>query len=159
MKTETTIFIAIICSVVFCAWTSNRKNDIKKAGWLIGTWENKTPKGSIYETWNKTSDIEFAGKSYIVKEKDTIVFENIQLIQEQDGLFYIPTVKNQNNGLPVRFTTNTISETQLVFENPQHDFPQIISYTQINSDSLVAEISGTKNGKERRDVFSMKRVK
>jgi len=159
MKTETTIFIAIICSVVFCAWTSNRKNDIKKAGWLIGTWENKTPKGSIYETWNKTSDIEFAGKSYIVKEKDTIVFENIQLIQEQDGLFYSPTVKNQNNGLPVRFTTNTISETQLVFENPHHDFPQIISYTQINSDSLVAEISGTKNGKERRDVFSMKRVK
>lgn len=75
-----------------------------------------------------------------------VVFENIRLVQEHDDLFYIPTVKNQNDGLRVRFSTKTISETQLVFENPQHDFPQIISYTTITADFLVAEISGTKNG-------------
>lgn len=159
MKTGTKLFIAFIGFILLCAWTTNQINDIKKAEWLIGTWENKTPKGSVYETWNKISDTEFAGKSYIVKEKDTIVFENIRLVQEQDGLFYIPIVKNQNGGLPVRFATKTISETQLVFENPQHDFPQIISYTKITSDSLIAEISGTKNGQERRQIFSMKRVK
>jgi len=61
--------------------------------------------------------------------------------------------------LPVRFATKTISETQLVFENPQHDFPQTISYTKITADSLVAEISGTKNGHERKQIFPMKRVK
>jgi len=38
-----------------------------------------------------------------------------KLVQEQTGLFYIPTVKNQNEGLPVRFAAKTISETQLVF--------------------------------------------
>lgn len=159
MKTGIKFFIAIVGFIALCAWTTNPINDIKKAEWLIGTWENKTPKGSVYETWNKTNETEFAGKSYIVKEKDTIVFENIRLVQEQDGLFYIPIVKNQNDGLPIRFATKTISETQLVFENPQHDFPQIISYTKITSDSLVAEISGTKNGQERRQMFSMKQVK
>lgn len=159
MKTGTKFFIAFVGLIVFCAWTTKQINDIKNAEWLIGTWENKTPKGSVYETWNKTNETEFAGKSYIVKEKDTIVFENIRLVQEQDVLYYIPTVKNQNEGLPVRFATKTISETQLVFENPKHDFPQIISYTKITSDSLVAEISGTKNGQERRQMFSMKRVK
>ncbi|WP_447951723.1 DUF6265 family protein [Chryseobacterium koreense] len=123
------------------------------------TWENKTSKGSIYETWNKTSDNELSGKSYIVKEKDTIIFENIRLVQEQNRLFYIPTVKNQNGGLPVRFAAKTISETQLVFENPQHDFPQIISYTKISADSLVAEISGVRNGQERKQTFQMKRMK
>lgn len=159
MKTGTKILIAIVCFIVLSAWTMKLTNDITKAKWLIGTWENKTPKGSIYETWSKISNNEFSGKSYIVKEKDTIVFENIRLVQEQGGLFYIPTVKNQNDGLPVRFALKTISETQLVFENPQHDFPQIISYTKIISDSLVAEISGTKNGQERKQAFSMKRVK
>ena len=74
-------------------------------------------------------------------------------------MFYIPTVKNQNAGLPVSFATKNISQTQLVFENQQHDFPQIISYTKINTDSLLAEIKGTKNGKERKEIVSMKRIK
>lgn len=158
MKTGRNVLIAIMGLAVLFAWTTRQTNDLTKAEWLIGTWENKTPKGSLYETWSKINDHEFSGKSYMVKDKDTLVFEHIRLVQEEDGLFYIPTVKNQNDGLPVRFTSKTISETQLVFENPQHDFPQIISYTKINADSLVAEISGTKNGQARKQLFSMKRV-
>lgn len=158
MKTGIKILTAIVVLAVPGAWTIKQINDITKAEWLTGTWENKTARGSIYETWNKTSETELAGKSYIIKEKDTVVFENIRLVQEKDGLFYIPAVKNQNDGLPVRFANKTISETQLVFENPQHDFPQVISYTKITPDSLVAEISGTKNGRERRQLFPMKRV-
>jgi len=159
MKTGNKPFIVIVSVIIFCAWTTKQINNIKKAEWLIGNWENKTPKGNIYETWSKASDNELTGKSYIVKEKDSIIFEKIRLVQEQYGLFYIPTVKNQNDNLPVRFAFKTISETQLIFENIQHDFPQIISYTKISADSLVAEISGTKNGQERKQTFPMKRVK
>lgn len=159
MKTGTKYSIAVFSFVAICAWTTKEPNDIKKAEWLIGTWENKTQRGSIYETWSKTNDNEFSGKSYIVKEQVTIVFENIRLVQEQDGLFYIPTVNNQNDALPIRFATRTISETKLIFENSKHDFPQIISYAKINTDSLVAEISGIKNGQERKQTFPMKRVK
>jgi hypothetical protein len=158
MKTGTKFFIGVVGLIILCAWSTKQINDIKKAEWLIGTWENKTPEGSIYETWKKINDNGFSGKSYIVKEKDTIVFENIRLVQQQDGLFYIPTVKNQNDGLPVRFAIKTISEAQLIFENPQHNFPKVISYTKITADSLVAEISGTKNGQERKQTFPMKRV-
>ena len=152
-------FITIVGLIILCALTRKQTYDIKKAEWLIGTWENKSLKGSIYETWSKTNDNELSGKSYILKEKDTIVFESIRLVQEPDSLFYIPIVKNQNKGLPVRFSAKTISETQLIFENPQHDFPQIISYTKINTDSLTAEISGTKNGQNRKQTFPMKQVK
>jgi hypothetical protein len=150
---------AIIGVIIFCSWTPQQKNEIKKAGWLIGTWENKTQRGSMYETWAKISDDELSGKSYMLKEKDSIVFETVRLVQEQNSLFYIPIVKDQNDGLPVRYGAKTVSDTELVFENLQHDFPQTISYTKINPDSLVAEISGTKNGKNRKQVFPMKRVK
>jgi Domain of unknown function (DUF6265) len=157
MKTK--IFFAIVLLFIVGAWTTTPANEIKKAKWLVGTWENKTSRGSIYENWSKTNQIELAGKSYMIKQKDTIVFENIRLLQDKDGLFYIPVVKNQNGGLPVKFAATTISKEKIVFENAQHDFPQIISYTKINKDSLVAEIAGTKNGKERKQVFPMKRVK
>lgn len=153
------IVLAIMSVIVFCSFILQQKNEIQKAEWLIGTWENKTQRGSIFETWTKISEVELSGKSYILKEKDTIVFETIRLLQEQENLFYIPKVKNQNGDLPVRFSMKTISDTKLVFENQQHDFPQIISYTKINADSLIAEISGTKNGKERKQTLPMKRVK
>lgn len=158
MKSVTKIFFAIVGFCFLCGWTVNRTNDIEKAKWLIGTWEAKTQKGSIYETWVKINENEYSGESYIIKEKDTIVFENIRLVQEKGGLFYIQTVKNQNEALPVRFESKMISETQLIFQNKLHDFPQIISYTKIGVDSLVAEISGKKNGKERKQTFPMKRM-
>lgn len=159
MKKRTNILIAAASLLIFCAWTTEQPNDFSKLQWLIGTWENKTVRGSIYETWTKKSDNEFAGKSFMKREKDTVIFENIRLVKENNHLFYIPAVKNQNGGLPIRFGLKTSSETHLVFENPEHDFPQIISYTKINSDSLVAEISGTRNGQPRKQVFPMKRVK
>jgi Domain of unknown function (DUF6265) len=95
----------------------------------------------------------------MIKNKDTVVFETIKLIQEKNILFYIPVVKDQNQGAPIRFKEKIISETQLVFENKMHDFPQLISYSKINGDSLRAEISGLKNGKEDRRYFPMKRIR
>lgn len=159
MKTGAKFFITVVSLAVLYAWTIKHKNDIQKAEWLIGTWENKTQRGSIYETWTKVGNNEFSGRSYSVKDKDTIVFENIRLLQEKSRLYYIPTVKNQNEGLPVRFVAKAILKNQLVFENPEHDFPQIITYTKITSDSLVAEISGVKNGQKHIQTFPMKRVK
>lgn len=151
--------LAIFSFIIFCSWSFQHNNGIKKAEWLIGTWENKTQNGSVYETWAKVSEIEFSGKSYMLKEKDTIVFETIRLIQMQNSVFYIPNVNNQNDNLPVQFIAKIVSDKDLVFENLNHDFPQIISYAKINDNALVAEIAGTKNGKERKQIFPMSRLK
>lgn len=159
MKKTVFTLSAIIALTVLSSWAIHHSNEIKKAQWLIGTWENKTTKGSLFETWKKTSDNEFSGKSYVIQEKDTIVFETIRLAQEENGLFYIPVVKNQNEGKPVRFLAKTVTETQLVFENPEHDFPQIISYTKTGDQTLTAEISGNINGKNKKQSFHMTRVK
>jgi len=44
-----------------------------------------------------------------------------------------------------------------VFENPQHDFPQRISYKLNPDGTLLAAIDGTKAGKIRRVEFPYKR--
>ncbi|MGB6037922.1 MAG: DUF6265 family protein [Cryomorphaceae bacterium] len=134
-------------------------SELKKADWLLGTWENPTTRGSVYEHWVKLNAREFEGKSYMLSETDTVVFETIRLVEEDGHLVYIPTVRDQNDSLPVRFRSTVVAEGKLVFENKAHDFPQVISYRQINPDSLVAEISGTKSGTEQRRFFPMRRVK
>jgi hypothetical protein len=127
--------------------------------WLLGTWVNLTPRGAVYESWTRQADGSLAGKSYAIKGADTLVLETVQLIREKDVLLYIPTVPNQNQGQPVRFTATKVSAEQLVFENAAHDFPLRISYTRIHQDSLVAEIAGMRNGQLRKQTFPMKRVK
>lgn len=159
MRTRTIFILSILGLLILNAWTAGGSGDLQKAGWLIGTWKNNTPKGSIYETWERSGGNELSGKSYMLKGQDTVVFESIRLVQEEAGIYYIPIVKDQNNGAPVRFTAATVSENQLVFENPQHDFPQVISYTRTGADSLIAEISGTRGGKMRKQRFPMVRVR
>jgi len=148
-----------ICAALFSGWNTHQESILKKAEWLLGTWENKTSGGIIYETWQRKDRLEFAGKSYVIQQNDTVVFETIRLVQENDDLIYIPTVNNQNDSQPVRFTLRTISTNQLIFENSEHDFPQVISYTYLKQDSLVAEISGIKNGQDRRQQFPMRKIR
>ncbi|KFC19556.1 DUF6265 family protein [Chryseobacterium sp. FH1] len=158
MITKRNFLTASALLILFGCAVQQNKN-IQKTEWLIGTWEHKTAKGSIYETWRKTVKNELTGKSYILKNNDTIVFEEIRLVEENGKLYYIPAVKDQNGGQPVRFESRLISQKEFVFENRTHDFPQVISYQKINEDSLNAEISGLKNGKENRRKFPMKRIK
>jgi len=47
----------------------------------------------------------------------------------------------------------------LVFENPKHDYPQKISYSQIIKDSIVIQISGIQQGKSSSTKYSMKKTK
>lgn len=150
------IFIgAMAFLIISCSETSQ----LQKADWLQGTWENKTKKGSVYETWIKESNQKFSANSFKLKEGDTLILERIDLIQEEDNVFFIPLVSDQNEGLPVRFTIKKMSDTQMVFENLSHDFPQIITYTQVSNDSLLASISGKQNGEEVERFFPMKRIK
>ena len=162
------IALAIASSIISCK-NSNTTNttentltnfsELEKANWLIGEWQNNTSEGNVTEVWEKENDSTFVGKSYFVIGKDTVSSESISLQQNGKDLFYIPTVKGQNNEQPVKFTLTFSTDTQFVFENTKHDFPQKISYTQITNDAIQAEISGKIDGKQNSQKFSMTRIK
>ncbi len=153
------IMFIIVGLLIFCNLQSQENNVLANVEWITGTWENKTEIGSIYERWEKISDTELAGKSYIIKDKDTIVFETIRLVYENEKVYYIPIVEGGNDGKPVRFTSRLISEDKLEFENSEHDFPQVISYIRTGNKSLIAEISGIVEGKEEKESYPMTKIK
>jgi hypothetical protein len=158
------LLILIISSVssaymAFAQHGSTRHPQLKKASWLLGDWKNKTARGITMESWKKLNDSTYLGKSYQLRGMDTVSAEHIRLEEHHDKLYYIPTVKNQNEGKQVTFTMSESSADSFVFENPEHDFPQKITYNRINKDSLVAEISGSYKGKQRAIKFPMGRIK
>lgn len=133
-------------------------NKMAATEWLIGSWGHTTPEGALSEKWKKLNDSVMHGESYfVVGGKDTVFAETVALTSENGKLAYTVTVPGQNDGKPVRFDLTSSNENQLVFENPQHDFPNKIVYNKITNDSLVAEISGTQNGKPASELMAMKR--
>lgn len=132
---------------------------LEQANWFLGIWQNTAPDGVFTESWEQKNDSLYEGISTVVNQKDTVFFEKINLQKINNDWKYIVSVKNQNNEQPVSFKLTSVNPTQLVFENPQHDFPTKITYTQINKDSIVAEISGKIAGVEKKELFPMKRIK
>jgi hypothetical protein len=124
---------------------------------MLGDWEGRTPASLLVESWSRSTDSSFAGVSYVISNNDTVSFERVVIEQRGQELLYIPTVRGQNNGLAVEFKASLQTDEMVLFENPQHDFPQKISYRLVKVDSMVAEISGTKNGKSRTSLFSYRR--
>jgi len=149
--------MAILISF-FGACSSPQNDKIKEVDWLVGVWEYKSPDGSIYEMWQKDTANRLRGKSYFLQGSDTLVLETLELLYEQGTFYYIPTVTDQNEGLPVRFVATVVSTTELVFENAEHDFPQVIAYKKVSEDALVAEVSDSQRSEESKQVFSMQRL-
>jgi len=120
--------IIIILLLVVPQWM-NHSSGIETFSWLTGTWEQKKPNGSSrFETWTKKDDHTLIGKGFKVMDKDTIILEAIELVYKDDFFWYIPTVPDQNDALPVPFKLEHTEEYKYTFENLKHDFPQRIIY-------------------------------
>lgn len=149
----------------------NTYEKIKGLRWILGRWQNDSEQGLFIERWIITNDSVYTGKSVCIGSgKDTIFSETITIEQRGNDVFYIPVVKEENDGKPTLFKLTLISSKPTIlgsipvviksvtFENPEHDFPQKIMY-QLIEDSLLAEISGTIEGKNHTEKFPMVRAK
>lgn len=134
-------------------------SEIKKVHWLIGSWQNVSENEVSTEIWEKKNDSLFTAKSFVIVKNDTVFSESIRIEQRGNSLFYIPTVKEQNQGQAVEFLLVRYNEGQLAFENLKHDFPQKITYNKITNDSILAEISGMVDGKNKTVQFPFTRRK
>ena len=152
------LILILALTFTFCG-KSKEVSKIVDADWLLGKWENNSKDGYLLETWKKVNDSVYDGESYFMKGKDTLHFEKIQMKQKGEELFYISTVKGQNNDKPITFKHNDSIEKKLVFENPKNDFPQKIAYSKITKDSIFIQISGIQQGKSSSERFSMKKTK
>lgn len=162
-----TIYILLSTMVYLLSCKSNENKEIEKASvaisalektsLLLGEWEGRMDGVEVTEIWKRENEKMFVGKSFSLKNKDTLSSENIVLEQQGDTVFYIPKVKNQNQGQIVKFALTSSTDHLLTFENPMHDFPQKITYQLINNDSLVAEISGLYKGQMQSEKFPMHR--
>ena len=123
--------------------------------WLAGCWQASGAEAGSEEHWLAPAGGAMLGVSRTIRKGKMSEYEFLR-IHEQEGQLYF-TAKPSGQA-EASFKLMAFESGLLQFENPQHDFPQKISYRQQADGSLLARIEGTRNGKTKVIDFPMSRV-
>lgn len=165
LERRSLIIICTLFLVVHClsglstraAEESTAKPMIEMLTWLAGNWFLERGGRTVTEQWMAPAGGTMLGMSRTVAKGKTIEFEFLLLRQDDEGnIAYVAKPSGQSE---TTFKLVRASATEVIFENPQHDFPQRISYTLKSDDTMLAAIEGTKDGKYRRIEFPYQRAK
>jgi len=105
-------------------------------GWLAGCWV--TADRSSQEVWVVDGDRSLVGFSVTLRA-DEVVFYEVLSIRQDDGGLWTYTA-HPSGQAPASFVAVKTSEYGVVFADPDHDYPQEISYRREGS-QLYATIS------------------
>lgn len=130
--------------------------DLKQFNWLIGKWEGKHGDGVYHEEWWSETGGQIHGSAYISKNGSIGETEILKLHLVNGIPAYTADVKH--NPKPVSFLLTFSDEHIFVFENPQHDFPQKITYERINDNSLIATIEAISNEAVKQVKFMLNKI-
>jgi hypothetical protein len=124
--------------------TSPRINEL---AWMSGDWQT-APGGrsQIEEHWTLPAGGTMIGMGRTVRSDKTVEFEFLRIEQRGNEIF---DVAHPNAQCPqTDFKLTSLAGQQVVFENPEHDFPKRITYRKNSDGTLLAKVDageGTKS--------------
>ena len=124
--------------------------------WMSGCWMQTRPDGFVEEHWMKPAGGALLGMSRTVKGNRTTEWEFLRIADEGGRLAYVARPSGQAENV---FPLKTLSETEVVFEDPKHDFPQRIVYRRNADGSITARVEGEMGGKVKGVDFPYQRCR
>jgi hypothetical protein len=112
--------------------------------WMAGHWCSADAQERIEEYWLPARGGMLIGVSRTTKGERTVSFEFMRIAGLDAGLAFIA---QPNGSAPVTFRWTAGGRDWARFENPAHDFPQLVEYGR-NGGKLRARIAGP--GKDRK---------
>jgi hypothetical protein len=136
MARQVCVIIAFfsLCTLGNCQSGKASDLHISDIEWLVGTWQVEGK--SNFEIWDKTSDHQLTGKGVKIEGIDTSTLEFLEIMSRDDSIEFIATVPTQNDGKSIPFKLNALDPGDLLFENPEHDFPARIHYTKVSENRI-----------------------
>jgi hypothetical protein len=142
-------FMSLVClcsfALVALAASDNTSVDISKLAFLEGTWIGQEDGVQTEEHWTSASGGALVGMHKDVKDGVMVSFEFCRIARAADGT--ITYFASPGGAPPTAFRLKELVERRVVFEKPDHDFPQRIIYWLEADGRLAARIEGEMGGK------------
>ena len=146
-----------LAALLVAAGGAAHANDLGKLAWLAGCWKLDGGERGSVEQWLPLEGETLLGVSRTVKQGRTVAHEFMQIRKSADGT--IAFHAHPSGQQPATFPVARLGDSEVVFENLQHDFPQRVIYAvEAGGTKLNARIEGTRGGRQRVVPFPMTRV-
>ncbi|MEX2151950.1 MAG: DUF6265 family protein [Gemmatimonadaceae bacterium] len=152
---RTTIVISSVMITGLASPATGQGGGIAAVRWLASCWEMSAPNRRVVERWYEPSSGEMRGNSRTIAGAREIEGERLRIYEKGDTLVYDAHPSGQAR---TEFRGRPTVAGEIAFENPQHDFPQRISYRKVGSDSLLARIEGDRAGRRAPVNYAYRRV-
>jgi hypothetical protein len=130
---------------------------ITKLAWLAGSWRMEKNGRLVDEQWMAPAGGAMLGMDRTVMKGRAMEHEFLQIREGPGGtLFYIAQPTGQKEAA---FQLASLTDTVVVFENTEHDFPQKISYALQPDGSMSTVLEGMgPDGQPKRTEYVFQRV-
>jgi hypothetical protein len=129
---------------------------ITDLAWLAGCWAAADRDAGSGEQWMPPAGRTMLGISRTVSNGETVDFEFLRIVETDDGgLVLIVSPSGQRT---TGFALASVSDREVIFENPDHDFPQRVIYWVDSDEVLTGRIEGRINDVDRAIEFPMKKI-
>jgi len=130
--------------------TASTSPSIEDLEWMAGSWQSAPGRVQSEEHWTKPAGGTMFAVSRTLAGGKTVFFEYLRIEARPEGIFYVAMPRGQK---ATNFKLTNLEGQTAVFENPQHDHPQKISYRKNPDGSLTARIEGDAAGKKQPQTF------
>jgi hypothetical protein len=132
------------------------EQEIEKLAWLAGCWVTDGAELGSEERWMPLAGGTMLGVSRTIRQGKTVAFEFMEIRHLPDGkLAFVAHPSGQDTAV---FIALRVGDSEVVFENPEHDFPQRVAYAKDGASKLRARIEGNQGGASRVIEFPMSRT-
>jgi hypothetical protein len=130
---------------------------LSRLAWLAGSWRMEKGGRVVDEQWMAPAGGVMLGMARTVAKGKVIEYEFTQIREGPGGeLFYIAQPAKQKEAA---FKVIAQTDTEVVFENKEHDFPQTIAYSLRADGTMLAYVEGPKaDGTTRRIEYFYRRM-
>lgn len=147
--------IVLALTGLFALPLAAEEDPLAALAWIAGTWEGKSGNVRTEEHWTRPAGGLILGVHRDLFDSGRYFFEYLRIEKRGSDIFYIAMPNGENK---TEFRLTELDDHRVVFENPEHDFPQKIVYVR-EGDTLTATIEGFANGERRSSGWRWKLVR
>ena len=149
------LVLLLVTAAVGATIEADQRKTADQLSWLAGCWKLERPDGFVEEFWMAPAGGAMLGIGRTIRNGAMTEHEFVAIKKVGGSLAYVARPSGQAEAT---FEAVSLSSTEVVFENPAHDFPQRVIYRKTDA-GLTARIEGTMNGTSRGVDFAYARCK
>lgn len=144
-----------LVSLAFVIPSAVPAGSVADLSWLSGDWETGAGDTRIEEHWTRPDGGTLLGMGRTVRGGKTAFFEYLRIETRDDGIYYVAHPKARPG---TDFKATQVGPDEVVFENPEHDFPKRIVYRKEADGSVTARVEGDGTEPEKAQEFRFRRT-